>query len=66
MADVDPVTVELGHEAEPFFLGDHLLDRSSCLAEDLVLLLKVADPLACCDQFCGLGPACPGLQPAVD
>ena len=66
LADADPVIVELGHEAVPLFWGHHLLDRGGCLAEDLVLLLQVADLLPCRDELRGLGPACPRLQPAVD
>ena len=45
------------------FWGHHLLDRGSRLAEDLVLLLQVADLLPCRNELGGLGLAVPGLRP---
>jgi hypothetical protein len=46
--------------------GHYLRDRGRCLAEDYVLLLKVADLLPRCHELGGLGPPGAGLEPAVD
>jgi hypothetical protein len=56
----------IADKAVPVFWGHRLADGGRRLAEDLVLLLQVADLLPRRDEFRGLRPAGPGLQPAVD
>lgn len=66
LADTDPVSAELVHEAVPLFWGHRLRDCGGGLAEDLVLLFQVADLLTRRGELGGLGPAGPWLQAAVD
>jgi hypothetical protein len=64
--DSDSFIGQLGDELEPVFWGHHLLDRSSGLAQDLVLFLQLADTPMSFGELSRLRRARADLQAAVD
>ena len=56
---VDPVIDQLGDELEPAFWGHHLLHRRGRLAQDLDLVLELADASMGAGQLSGLATCQP-------